>query len=123
VRCFPERSTRNEGRLQPSSPMEASRFSQAFSSFWKPYRAYQLVLDGQQRLQRLYYALKHNRSGGNDAPLLISFEAELADLIVDGSDFLFTLFQFGDPLKARPLAQRLFGSAVLRLCRSRLANR
>jgi hypothetical protein len=31
--------------------MEASRFSQAFSSFWNPYRAYQLVLDGQQRLQ------------------------------------------------------------------------
>jgi hypothetical protein len=27
-------------QLQPSSPIEASRFSQAFSSFWKPYRAY-----------------------------------------------------------------------------------
>ena len=62
----------------------------------------------------LYYALKHNRSIDHDTPLLISFEAELADVIVDGRDFLFTLFQSGDPTKARSIAERLFGPAVLR---------
>jgi hypothetical protein len=62
----------------------------------------------------LYYALKHNRSNVNDTPLLISFEAELDDIIVDGRDFLFTLFQLGHPPKARPIAERLFGPAVLR---------
>jgi len=61
-----------------------------------------------------YYALEHNRPSSNDAPLLISFEADAADMIVDGRDFLFTLFQLGDPPKARPLAERLFGPALLR---------
>jgi hypothetical protein len=62
----------------------------------------------------LYYALKHIRSIDHDTPLLISFEAELADVIVDGRDFLFTLFQSGDPTTARSIAERLFGPAVLR---------
>ena len=62
----------------------------------------------------LYYALKHNRSVDNDTPILISFEAALADVIVDGRDFLFTLFQCGESTKARSIAERLFGPAVLR---------
>jgi hypothetical protein len=35
-----------------------------------------------------YYALKHNWSTENDTPLLITFEADVRDVIVDGRDFL-----------------------------------
>jgi hypothetical protein len=61
-----------------------------------------------------YYASQHNRSTKNDTPLLITFDADAADVIVDGRDFLYTLFQMGDPKRARPVAERLFGSAILR---------
>jgi hypothetical protein len=61
-----------------------------------------------------YYACRHNRSTKNDKPLLITFDADAADVIVDGRDFLYTLFQMGDPKRARPVAERLFGSAILR---------
>lgn len=61
-----------------------------------------------------YYACEHNRSTKNDTPLLITFDADAADAIVDGRDFLYTLFQFGDTKRARPVAERLFGSAILR---------
>jgi hypothetical protein len=61
-----------------------------------------------------FYACQHNRSAKNDTPLLITFDADTADVIVDGRDFLYTLFQMGDPKRARPVAERLFGSAILR---------
>ena len=61
-----------------------------------------------------YYALKHNRSSENDIPLLITFEADLRNVIIDGRDFLYTLFQLGDPDRARPVAEQLFGSAICR---------
>jgi hypothetical protein len=59
-----------------------------------------------------YYALKHNRSSVNEAPLLIIFEANIRDVIIDGRDFLYTLFQFGDPQVARPVAEQLFGRSI-----------
>lgn len=31
-----------------------------------------------------YYACKHNRSADNDTPIIVEFEAPLADLAVDG---------------------------------------
>jgi hypothetical protein len=61
-----------------------------------------------------YYALEHNRSVENDTPLLITFEADLRDVIVDGRDFLYHLFQFGKPQRARAVAEQLFGRAILR---------
>jgi hypothetical protein len=61
-----------------------------------------------------YYASRHNRSAEDDIPILITFQAEPADAVVDGRDFLFTLFQRGDPAKARPVAEYLFGSGILR---------
>lgn len=61
-----------------------------------------------------YYACQHNRSTRNDTPLLITFNANAAEVIVDGRDFLYTLFQMGDPKRALPVAERLFGSAILR---------
>jgi hypothetical protein len=61
-----------------------------------------------------YYALKHNRSSENDIPLLITFEADLRNVIIDGRNFLYTLFQFGEPHRARPVVEQLFGTAIHR---------
>jgi hypothetical protein len=62
----------------------------------------------------LYYACRHNRSGENDTPILISFDAEASDAIVDGRDFLYTAFQLSDAARARAVLERLFGPAILR---------
>jgi hypothetical protein len=62
----------------------------------------------------LYYACKHNNSGTNDTAILIVFDADPSSAIVDGRDFLYTLFQLGDPRRARPIVERVFGRAVLR---------
>ena len=61
----------------------------------------------------VYYATEHNFSKSNDAPILISFEADLRDVIIDGRDFLYTLFQFGDPQRARPIAEHIYGKPIL----------
>jgi hypothetical protein len=61
-----------------------------------------------------YYALQHNRSADNNSPLLITFEADIADVIIDGRDFLYTSFQLGNPDKARSILGRLFGAPILR---------
>ena len=62
----------------------------------------------------LYYACCHNKSAEKDTPILIVFDAELSEAIVDGRDFLYTLFQLGDPDRARPVVERIFGSPILR---------
>jgi len=62
----------------------------------------------------LYYACRHNKSGENQTPILISFDAELSNVIVDGRDFLYTTFQMSDATRARELLERLFGPAILR---------
>lgn len=59
-----------------------------------------------------YYASCHNLSSRDDTPLMITFDADPVDVIVDGRDFLFALFQLGEPARARPLAERLFGPAI-----------
>ena len=66
------------------------------------------------RSSALYYACKHNVTSEDNASLLITFEAELSDVIIDGRDFLYTIFQLGDPDRARPIARQLFGTAILR---------
>ena len=62
----------------------------------------------------LYYACKHNRTQEHDTPIVISFEAEASDVLIDGRDFLYTLFQAGVPERARLVARRLFGPRILR---------
>lgn len=62
----------------------------------------------------LYYACSHNKSSENDTPILIVFEADASDAIVDGRDFLYTVFQLGDAKRSRPIIERLFGRAILR---------
>jgi hypothetical protein len=44
--------------------------------------------------------------------VLIAFDAEVKDVIVDGRDFLYTLFQLGDPSLGLPVALELFGPAI-----------
>lgn len=61
----------------------------------------------------LYYACHHNCYKENDTPILIEFEALLDDVVVDGNDFLYTLFQLGNPPVARPIAESIFGAAIL----------
>jgi hypothetical protein len=60
-----------------------------------------------------YYATKHNRSAEHNAPILIRFDADIRYVIIDGRDFLYTVFQLGNPELARPLVRRLYGDAIL----------
>jgi hypothetical protein len=62
----------------------------------------------------LFYACKHNVHKDDDTPLLITFDADISQVIIDGRDFLYPLFQIGNPEHARPIAVRLFGTAILR---------
>lgn len=62
----------------------------------------------------MHYAVNRNRTLEKQVPLLITLEAEIPEIVVDGRDFLFALFQLGDPAKARPLAEGLFGAGILR---------
>jgi hypothetical protein len=62
----------------------------------------------------LFYACKKNITATNTASILIAFDADIADVIVDGRDLLYTAFQMGNPDRARPVLKRLFGSAILR---------
>lgn len=66
-----------------------------------------------EELGATYYACRHNRTTERDAPLLITFEADIRRVIVDGRDFLYTLFQVGVPPRTRPIAERLFGAGIL----------
>jgi hypothetical protein len=62
----------------------------------------------------LYYACSHNRKGDNTASILITFDADPNDVIVDGRDFLYTVVQLGNREMSRSALERAFGSAVLR---------
>jgi hypothetical protein len=62
----------------------------------------------------LFYACKKNVTATDTASVLITFDADIADVIVDGRDLLYAAFQMGDPDRARPIVERLFGRAILR---------
>jgi hypothetical protein len=66
-----------------------------------------------QRIDALYYACRHNRSRENDASVVVSFEAPAREVIIDGRDFLYPVFQFGAPGLARPALATVFGPAIL----------
>lgn len=61
-----------------------------------------------------YYACSHNRRAENTAPILVAFDADPADVVVDGRDFLYTVVQLGNPGTSRNPLERLFGPPVLR---------
>jgi hypothetical protein len=64
------------------------------------------------------YACERNVSHENDTPILIEVEADLEMAAIDGRDFLYAMFQFGDPQKAAPAIARLFGPKVLHFARA-----
>jgi hypothetical protein len=46
--------------------------------------------------------------------MAIEFEADICSAAVDGRDFLYTAFQFGDAERARPVLKECFGGSVLK---------
>lgn len=66
-----------------------------------------------QRRDALYYACRHNISMTDDASVVVTFEAPQRNVIIDGRDFLYPVFQFGIPERARPVLAAAFGSAVV----------
>jgi hypothetical protein len=60
----------------------------------------------------VYYATEHNRVDLNDTPIIVSFDADLRDVTIDGRDFLYTVFQLGNPHRARPMAERIYGRKI-----------
>ena len=69
-----------------------------------------------------YYAWQHNRSETNDAPVMIEFEAAEHLVAIDGRDFLYPIFQLGNPVRAQPLLERAYGTEVLRYARKAWAS-
>ena len=61
-----------------------------------------------------YYAFEHNRTGQDDTPVIIEFESIENQVSVDGRDFLYTVFQMGDPDRAPDILCQCFGQGVLR---------
>ncbi|MGB3273798.1 MAG: hypothetical protein WBA66_13015 [Xanthobacteraceae bacterium] len=61
-----------------------------------------------------YYACQHNRTSENTTPIVMEFEAPDEAVSIDGRDFLYTVFQLGEPGLARAALARAFGDAVLR---------
>jgi len=66
------------------------------------------------RRDALYYACSHNRKQEDTAAILITFDADPRDVVIDGRDFLYTVVQLGNPTMSREALERTFGSAVLR---------
>ena len=60
-----------------------------------------------------YYAWRHNRNQRDDTPILVEFGAQLDRIIVDGKDFLFAAFQYGEPEKLKSAVEQLFGETAL----------
>lgn len=62
----------------------------------------------------LFYACKKNVTATDTASILVAFDADIAGVTVDGRDLLYAAFQIGDPGRARPIVERLFGRPILR---------
>jgi hypothetical protein len=60
-----------------------------------------------------YYAWTHNQTGPNEAPVIIEFEADLERVAIDGKDCLYTVFQMGEPTRARAFIHTAFGDKGL----------
>ena len=60
------------------------------------------------------YACERNIYRNDDTPILIEIEVDPEIVAIDGRDFLYGVFQFGDPQKAAPALEGLFGRKILR---------
>ncbi len=70
----------------------------------------------------LYYACSHNHSPVNNTPIIIEFKTESSAVAIDGKDFLYPVFQWGDPSRARPEIAQIYGKAILRYADKAWAN-
>jgi hypothetical protein len=66
------------------------------------------------RQDAMYYACSHNRTREHTTSVLIAFDADPKDVVIDGRDFLYTVAQLGNPTASREMLGRVFGPAVLR---------
>jgi hypothetical protein len=62
----------------------------------------------------LYYASKHNTTKEKTASILIEVDVQKSSLMIDGRDFLYTVFMYPNQAKARPVLEKCFGSAILK---------
>ena len=69
-----------------------------------------------------YYAWQRNRSETDDVPVMIEFQASEHLVAIDGRDFLYSIFELGDPARAQPLLERAYGTAVLRYAKKAWAS-
>ncbi len=69
-----------------------------------------------------YYAWQHNLNETNDTPVMIEFEASERLVAIDGRDFLYSVFQLGDPVRAQPVLERVYGTKVLRYAKKAWAS-
>ncbi len=81
-------------------------------------KSYPVVCACGEVMGAAYYAFKHNRTGQDDTPVLIEFESIETQISVDGRDFLYTVFQMGDPNRATDTLRKCFGDSVLRYAKS-----
>jgi hypothetical protein len=64
------------------------------------------------------YAWERNVYREDDTPILIEIEAAPEIVAIDGRDFLYGAFQLGDPEKAAPTLETLFGPKILRFAQA-----
>lgn len=77
--------------------------------------AFPVVCACGDELGATYYAIRHNRSDDKISPVLITFEADLSGLHIDGRDFLYNfVFQMGHSEGQRRCALEMFGPALAR---------
>ena len=77
--------------------------------------AFPVVCACGDELGATYYAIRHNRSDDKNSSILVTFEAQLSDLHIDGRDFLYNfVFQMGHSEGQRRCALEIFGPALAR---------
>ena len=59
-----------------------------------------------------YYAWQHNRTVENTTPIIMEFDMPDDAVSIDGRDFLYTVFQLGQPELAWPVLARVFGNCI-----------
>ena len=60
-----------------------------------------------------YYASKHNKNRQNDYGIVVEMKVPLQDVWVDGRDFLYSIFQRGNPRHGQMLIE-CFGGGIVR---------
>jgi len=70
------------------------------------------VICAADELGAYYYALVHNWNSEDDTPIVITLEAPITDVYVDGRDFLYTCFGFCKSYRTVEILKELYGSSI-----------